>query len=313
MTSVRRAVLPVGGLGTGILPATKATPKELLAVVDKPLIQYAVEEVVRAGVRQLVVVTNRGKRAIEDHFDKAYELESALALHNRYELLSELRRLFPADVTLQFVRQAEPLGLGHALGCARVFLDDEPFLVVVPDELIDAPLPPAAQVVDAFDRLGRSVVGVLPAAEAQTEPPGELAGVPFSPGLFRLSPPRGTANQRAVPLAPAGRYVLTPEIFDYLDTTPPRRSGEVELVDALAAHAAGHPVIGREVEGKRFDCGTKLGYLGAILHFGLRHPAVGESFGAMVSAAAAERPVPARPAAAGARRVRTEGARAVND
>jgi UTP--glucose-1-phosphate uridylyltransferase len=170
MMSVRRAVFPVAGLGTGILPATKAAPKELLAVVDKPLIQYAVEEVVRAGIRQLVIITNRSKRAIEDHFDKAYELESALALHNRYELLTELRRLFPADVTFQFVRQSEPLGSGHALGSARVFLGAEPFLVVVPDELIDARVPAATQVLDSFDRFGRSVVGVLPPDEVGPHP-----------------------------------------------------------------------------------------------------------------------------------------------
>ena len=290
MMSVRRAVFPVGGLGTGILPATKAAPKELLAVVDKPLIQYAVEEVVRAGIRQLVMITNRSKRAIEDHFDKAYELESALALHNRYELLSELRRLFPADVTFQFVRQSEPLGIGHALGTARVFLGAEPFLVVIPDELIDAPVPAAAQVLDSFGRFGRSVVGVLPADEARPASVGGLSGVPFSPGLYRLNPPPGTAKQRVLPLVPAGRYVLTPEIFDFLATTPPRPHGEVELVDALVALAASTPVMGCELEGKRFDCGTKLGYLGAILHYGMRHPAVGDSFGAMVRAAAAEHP-----------------------
>jgi UTP--glucose-1-phosphate uridylyltransferase len=304
MKSVRRAVFPVGGLGTGILPATKAAPKELLAVVDKPLIHYAVEEVLRTGIRQLIIITSRGKRAIEDHFDKAYELESALALHNRYELLSELRRLFPADVTFQFVRQSEPLGIGHALGCARVFLGDEPFLVVVPDELIDAPRPPSRQVIDDFERFERPIVGVVPAAAANAD----LAGVPFAPGLFRLAPSAGATGGPAVPLALAGRLVLTPEIFDFLATTPPRAHGEIELADALLALAANQPLMARALEGKRFDCGTKLGYLGAILHFGLRHPTVGESFAAMVRAAADEAPpapVRARPPRQG--RVRTEG------
>jgi UTP--glucose-1-phosphate uridylyltransferase len=310
MTSVRRAVFPVGGLGTGILPATKAAPKELLAVVDKPLIHYAVEEVLRAGVRQVIIITSRGKRAIEDHFDKAYELESALALHNRYELLSELRSLFPADVTFQFVRQSEPLGIGHALGCARVFLGDEPFVVVVPDELIDGALPAATQVIDTFNRLGRPIIGVAPAGQALAE----LSGVPFSPGLYRLNPPAGTAHQPAAPLALVGRHVLTPQVFEFLATTPPRSHGEVELVDALAAYAANHALIGRELEGKRFDCGTKLGYLAAILHFGVRHPAVGEAFAAMVRDAAGERPAPVRPhAALRGGRVREDAARAVND
>jgi UTP--glucose-1-phosphate uridylyltransferase len=152
--------------GTGILPATKAAPKELLAVVDKPLIQYAVEEVVRAGVRQLVIITSRGKRAIEDHFDKAYELESALALHNRYELLSELRRLFPADLRFQFVRQSEPLGIGHAIGCARVFLGDEPFLVVVPDE---SSAMAAAQLIEASGA-GVSALATAPGDDATSSP-----------------------------------------------------------------------------------------------------------------------------------------------
>ena len=318
MKSVRRAVFPVGGLGTGILPATKAAPKELLAVVDKPLIHYAVEEVVRAGIRQLIIITSRGKRAIEDHFDKAYELESALALHNRYELLSELRRLFPADMTFQFVRQSQPLGIGNAIGCARVFLADEPFLVVVPDELIDSPLPAAAQVIDAFDRFQRPVAGVLPAAG--TGSAGELSGVPFSPGLYRLDPAPGAVQRRSTPLVLAGRCVLTPEVFDFLDTTPPRPHGEVELADALLAFAASNPLIGRELEGERFDCGTKLGYLGAILHYGLRHPTIGESFAGMVRAAAAEPPAARPPDVLHAARVRHdgtrvphEGARAVND
>jgi UTP--glucose-1-phosphate uridylyltransferase len=311
MTNVRRAVFPVGGLGTGILPATKAAPKELLAVVDKPLIHYAVEEVVRAGIRQLIIITSRGKRAIEDHFDKAYELESALALHNRYELLSELRRLFPADMTFQFVRQSQPLGIGHAIGCARVFLGDEPFLVVVPDELIDSPQPASAQVIDAFERFERPVVGVLPAGHAT--PCAELSGVTFSPGLYRINPPPGIAHQRATPLALAGRCVLTPEVFDFLDTTPPRPHGEVELADALIAFAASNPLIGCELEGERFDCGTKLGYLGAILHYGLRHPAVGEAFAGMVRAAAAERPAARPPVALHGARVRHDGARAPHD
>ena len=152
--SVQKAVFPVGGYGTGILPATKATPKELLTVVDKPLIHYAVEEALRAGIRQMIFVTHRSKRAIEDHFDKAYELEAALMQQKRYELLTDLRRSFPRDVAYLFVRQSEPLGLGHALSCARVLLADSPFLVIVPDELVDAPLPAAAQMVESCAHWG---------------------------------------------------------------------------------------------------------------------------------------------------------------
>jgi UTP--glucose-1-phosphate uridylyltransferase len=308
MSRIRKAVFPVGGLGTGILPATKAAPKELFPVVDKPLIQYVVEEVLRAGVRQLILITSRTKRAIEDHFDKAYELETALALHNRYELLAELRRLFPHDVSFQFVRQPEPLGTGHALLCARTSLGDEPFLVVAADELIDAPVPAAVQLLDAFDRFGHSVVAVTPAAEAA---PGaaRLTGTAFSPGLYRIAAAAASSPRRPIPLALAGRCVLTPGILDYLATTPPGPDGEIDLADALAALAAHQPVIGRELAGERFDCGTKLGYLSAILHFGMRHPVVGEPFATRVRAAAAGPAVVPAPVHS----VAAPGGRAVND
>jgi UTP--glucose-1-phosphate uridylyltransferase len=299
----RKCVFPVGGLGTGMLPATKSTPKELLAVVDKPLIHYAVEEAVRAGVRQLILVTSRGKRAIEDHFDRAYELETSLAVHQRYELLSELRRLFPADVTYQFVRQPQPLGIGNAILCARTVVGDDPFLVIVPDELVDAEVPASTQLRDAFDRFGSAVVGVSLAAEDEAAP-GRLEGIPFGRGLYRIAA-SGHSTPRPVPLVPVGRFVLGPGIFDYLETTAPGPSGEVELADALQSLAATRAVFGCEVEGRRFDCGSKLGYLSATLHFGMRHPAVGESFAAMVRAAADERRVaPGRERPAGLQAVR---------
>jgi UTP--glucose-1-phosphate uridylyltransferase len=285
---IRKAVFPVGGLGTSVLPATKAAPKEMLVVVDKPLIHYAVEEAVRAGIRQLILVTNRSKRAIEDHFDKAYELESALALHNRYELLSELRRLFPADVTFQFVRQQAPLGIGHAILCARPLVNDDPFLVIVPDELVDAAVPGALQVVDAYTRFGTTVVGVSVKSGASADAVGCLQGAPSGHGAYRLISKPGR-SERQVPIALAGRFVLEPEIFDFLATTAPGPDGEVNLCDALQSFGATHRVIARELEGVRFDCGSKLGYLAAILHFGMRHPAIGESFAAMVRAAAGER------------------------
>jgi UTP--glucose-1-phosphate uridylyltransferase len=285
----RKAVFPVGGFGIGMLPATKAAPKELLAVVDKPLIHYAVEEAVRAGLKQLILVTRRGKRAIEDHFDKAYELESALALHNRYELLSELRRLFPRDVSFQFVRQSEPLGIGHAILCARMLIGEDPFVVIIPDELVDGTVPASAQLIDSFDRFGLNVVGVAVTGGAECAAAGRLEGTPFGPGLYRIAAGTGHSIPRTVPLAVAGRFVLGPDIFDYLETTAPGPGGEVELGDALRSLAANRAVFARELEGRRFDCGSKLGYLAANLHFGLRHPVIGESFAAMVCAAADER------------------------
>jgi UTP--glucose-1-phosphate uridylyltransferase len=281
---VNKAVFPIGGYGTGILPATKATPKELLAVVDKPLIHYAVEEALRAGMRQMIFVTHRNKRAIEDHFDKAYELESALVLHNRYELLAELRQLFPRDVTYLFVRQAEPFGLGHALTCARVLLGDEPFLVILPDELVDAPMPAAAQVLDTFTRWGQPTIATLPPGEGCVQ--AAVDGVRMAPRVARVTRVYGPADAGAGAAPVAGRFVLTPAVFDYLATTPPRDSGEVELADALAAMLAAHPIVARELEGEHFDCGTRLGYLAATVHFGLRHPVVGQQFAAIVRAAA---------------------------
>ena len=291
---VRKAVFPVGGFGTGMLPATKAAPKELLAVVDKPLIHYAVEEAVRAGVRQLILVTNRGKRAIEDHFDKAYELESALALHNRYELLSELRRFFPHDVSFQFVRQPAPLGIGDAILCARTLVGDEPFLVIVPDELIDAAVPASAQLIDAFRHLRSTVIGVPVVEPAAAGAPSRLKGQPLGPGVYRIVEASGRSIPRPVALRLAGRFVLGPEAFDYLETTAPGGAGEVELEEALQSLAANGPVFARELDGRCFDCGSKLGYLSATLHFGMRHPTVGESFTALVRAVAEAPPSAAR-------------------
>ncbi len=283
---VSKAVFPVGGYGTGILPATKATPKELLAVVDKPLIHYAVEEALRAGMRQMIFVTHRNKRAIEDHFDKAYELESALVMQNRYELLAELRQLFPRDVTYLFVRQAEPFGLGHALACARVLLGDEPFLVIVPDELVDAPVPAAVQVLDTFRRWGQLTLATLPPTEGAPVH-ASVDSVRMAPRVARVTRIYGPSEAGAGTAPMAGRFVLTPTVFDYLATTPPRDSGEIELADSLAAMLAVHPIVARELEGERFDCGSRLGYLAATVHFGLRHPVVGAQFATIVRSAAA--------------------------
>jgi UTP--glucose-1-phosphate uridylyltransferase len=283
---VRKAVFPVGGYGTGILPATKATPKELLAVVDKPLIHYAVEEALGAGIRQMIFVTQRNKRAIEDHFDKAYELESALVMQNRYELLAELRQSFPRDVSYLFVRQAEARGLGHALTCARVLLGDEPFLVIVPDELVDAPMSAAAQVLDAFSRWGQPTIATLPPGECEPVQ-ASVDSVPMAPHVARVTRIHGPSLAGAGAAPMVGRFVLTAAVFDYLATTPPRAGGEIELADALAAMLTVHPIVARELEGERFDCGSRLGYLAATVHFGLRHPVVGQQFATIVRSAAA--------------------------
>jgi UTP--glucose-1-phosphate uridylyltransferase len=294
---VRKAVFPIGGLGTGILPATKAAPKELLPIVDKPLIQYAVEEALRADIRQMIFVTNRNKRSIEDHFDKAYELEAALAVQRRCELLSELRRLFPPDVSYQFVRQPTPLGLGHALTCARTLVGNEPCLVIVPDDLLDAQVPAAQQLLNTFRRWGQTVIGTLPDGCGSAGVGGFVEGVAMSPGLARVSHVRAPRLPTAGAAAMAGRFVLVPEVFDFLATTPPHANGEIELADALQAMLGSCSMVAHQLDARRFDCGTKLGYLEATLHFGLRHPLLGAPFAAMVKSAAesgAPRAIPLR-------------------
>jgi UTP--glucose-1-phosphate uridylyltransferase len=279
---VRKAVFPVAGLGTGILPATKAAPKELLTVVDKPLIHYAVEEASAAGIREMILVTSRNKRAIEDHFDKAYELEAVLALQKRYELLAELRKLFPVDVSYACVRQQEHLGLGHALACARTLVGNEPFAVILPDELIDAPRPAIGQLIDTFARTRQSVLAVHRMNGHPDTPHGYVRGVAAGRRLHRVTGVRATLNGDTDVLAMAGRFVFTPEIFDYLAKLEPNADGELDVVDAVSGLLGEQQVLAYEVDGERFDCGAKLGYLAATLHYGLRHPQLGASFAKLV-------------------------------
>jgi UTP--glucose-1-phosphate uridylyltransferase len=282
---VRKAVFPVAGLGTGILPATKAAPKELLTVVDKPLIHYAVEEAGAAGIHEMILVTSRNKRAIEDHFDKAYELEAVLALQKRYELLGELRRLFPADISYACVRQQEALGLGHAIMCARTLIGNEPFAVILPDELIDAPRSALAQLLDAFGRSRQSVLGVYRPNGHPGTPHGFVHGVAAGRSTFRVTGTRSGVDGDASTLALAGRFIFTPDIFDQLAALKPNAQGEIDLVDAVGGLLDKQPVLARELDGERFDCGTKLGYLAATLHYGLHHPQLGAQFAELVRAA----------------------------
>jgi UTP--glucose-1-phosphate uridylyltransferase len=284
---VRKAVFPVAGLGTALLPATKASPKELLPVVDKPLIHYAVDEALVAGAREMILVTGRSKRPIEDHFDKAYELEATLALQARHDLLAELRSLFPRDVTFAFVRQPAQYGLCHAIACARPLVGDDPFLVIVPDELADAPVAPAAQLVAAFARTGTTVLGVgARGSEAQSGTHGFISGSATGPRSLRVSRASLERTRDALPLA--GRYVFTAAAFAHLESAPRGTTGDGEIVDALQTLLAESPVHAYELEGVRFDCGSKLGYLAATLHFGLRHPVLGRAFAEIVRRAGGE-------------------------
>lgn len=277
MEPVRKAVFAVAGLDTRILPATKAAPKEMLTVVDKPLIHHAVEEAIAAGIREMVFVTNRHKRAIEDHFDTAYELEESLEHECREELLSELRRLFPADVRYLYVRQRDYGGLGTALLCAQSLLGSAPFALIVPDELIDAPVPAIGQLVSVFNTLQQPVVGVQAAVGDEGASDALRAGTAFCERTHHVIRFEQTEKTSPGQLIPVGRYVLTPGIFDYL-----ARSGEAygipDLHTALRDLAAERSLLAYEVEGERFPCGTKLGLLAANVHYGLKHPDLAAPF-----------------------------------
>jgi UTP--glucose-1-phosphate uridylyltransferase len=282
MGRIRKAVFPVAGFGSRFLPATKASPKEMMPVVDKPLIQYAVEEAVAAGITDMVFITGRNKRAIEDHFDKAYEIESELANRGKQEMLELVRDVIPRDVSCIYIRQPEQLGLGHAVQCARPVLNDEPFAVILADDLIDAATPAMRQLVDVFDREGASVLGVQEVARDQTASYGIVIAESIGP---RLELVKGIVEKPAPTVAPSnlaviGRYVLTPSIFDHLARIRPGAGGEIQLTDAIAGLLAEERVLAYRFEGVRYDCGSKLGYLQASVALGARHPEVGVAFGA---------------------------------
>jgi UTP--glucose-1-phosphate uridylyltransferase len=280
MLKVRKAVFPVAGLGTRFLPATKASPKEMLPVVDKPLIQYAVEEAMAAGITEMIFVTGRSKRAIEDHFDKSYEVEAELEARGKQKLLELVRGIKPSHVTCIYVRQAEALGLGHAVLCAEKLVGDEPFAVVLADDLLDGEPPVLSQMVDVFDHYHSSVIGVEEIDRQDSRSYGVIEGKPWDDGLFKLS---RMVEKPEPALAPSnfgvvGRYVLMPRVFDFLRRQKPGAGGEIQLTDAIQALLAQEQVLAFRYRGKRFDCGSKLGYLKATVEFALRHPEVRGEF-----------------------------------
>lgn len=286
MTTIRKAVFPVAGLGTRFLPATKASPKEMLPIVDKPLIQYAVEEAAAAGIREMIFVTGRSKRSIEDHFDGARELELELAARGKTKLLEQVRNLLPRDVCYSYVRQTEPLGLGHAVLCARALVGNEPFAVVLADDLIDAGKPVLRQMTEEFARRGGAVIGVQNVPRDQTHEYGIVAAEPAGARIHRVKhiveKPRPEEAPSA--LAVVGRYILTPAIFDKLARLRPGAGGEIQLTDAIQALLADEPVFAYEFFGRRYDCGSKLGYLQATIAYALKHPELGEPFAAYLQA-----------------------------
>ncbi|HJV86046.1 MAG TPA: UTP--glucose-1-phosphate uridylyltransferase GalU [Noviherbaspirillum sp.] len=285
MTRIRKAVFPVAGLGTRFLPVTKASPKEMLPIVDKPLIQHAVEEAAAAGITEMIFVTGRGKRSIEDHFDKAYELESELASHGKMKLLKEVQTLLPDKLHYSYVRQCEALGLGHAVLCARPLVGDEPFAVVLADDLIDADVPVLKQMIDLYEQHSSSVIGVQNVPLDQTHHYGIVRPQSMGVRIHRIGDIVEKPQPENAPstLGVVGRYVFTPEIFDFLENVQPGTGGEIQLTDAIAAMLATHPALAYEFKGHRFDCGSKIGYLEAVVVHALRHPAVAEDFNRFLS------------------------------
>jgi UTP--glucose-1-phosphate uridylyltransferase len=286
MRNITKAVFPVAGLGTRFLPATKASPKEMLPVVDKPLIQYAVEEAAAAGITDMIFITGRNKRAIEDHFDKAYELEMELELRNKTELLETLQSATPRGINCIYIRQTEALGLGHAVLCAAPVVGDEPFAVLLADDLIDATVPVLRQMTDLATAESCSVIGVMTVAPTET---GSYGIVETGPMTGRWGPIRRMVEKpkpgtTPSTLAVVGRYVLTPRLFHHLRTMPPGAGGEIQLTDGIERLLAEERVLAYTFEGRRYDCGSKLGYLEATVDYGLKHPELAADFAAFLRA-----------------------------
>jgi len=278
---IKKAVFPVAGLGTRFLPATKSNPKEMLPVVDKPLIQYAAEEAVAAGIKELIFVTGRTKRAIPDHFDKAYELEAELEAKGKTKLLDVVRNVIPDDVVCIYIRQAEALGLGHAVLCAKPVVGNEPFAIILADDLIDGqPKNCLAQMVDVFRKHGSSVLGVERVPEEHTNQYGIVGTQPIEGRISAIKQIVEKPKPAEAPsnLGVVGRYILTPRIFALLETIGRGAGGEIQLTDAIAKLLDEQQVLAYEFQGKRYDCGSKLGYLQATVEYALKHPDLAEDF-----------------------------------
>lgn len=282
-TRIRKAVFPVAGFGTRFLPATKAQPKEMLPVVDKPLIQYAVEEAYAAGIRDMIFVTGRNKRAIEDHYDTAYELESQLEASGKTALLNIARSVMPDDMTVSYVRQPRMLGLGHAVLCAEHLVGNEPFAVLLADDLMVGPqdgLPVLAQMTAAFSQLGRSLLAVQEVPLDQVKRYGIVAGDSIEDGLVKVNRMIEKPSPESAPsrLAVAGRYVLTPGVFAEIRNQPKGAGGEIQLTDGIASLMKKEAVYAYSYKGVRYDCGSKEGFLQATVELALAHPEVGGQF-----------------------------------
>lgn len=280
MPKITKAVFPVAGMGTRFLPATKASPKEMMPIVDKPLIQYAVEEAIAAGITEMIFITGRNKRAIEDHFDKAYEMETELEARGRHETLKILRGILPKNISCIYIRQSEALGLGHAVLCARPAVGNEPFAVLLADDLLVGDEPIMQQMTGVYEQNGCSILAVQNVEPAETVNYGIVR---CGPGMNRLHPITGMVEKPAPEKAPStlgvvGRYILTPKIFNHLEQIEPGAGGEIQLTDGIASLLQEERALAYEFSGIRYDCGTKIGYLKATIALALTHPGVGREF-----------------------------------
>lgn len=278
MKKIRKAIIPAAGLGTRFLPATKAQPKEMLPIVDKPAIQFIMEEAIASGIEEILIITGRNKRSIEDHFDRSLELEQQLRAQGKYDLLKMVEEI--SDITVHFIRQKEARGLGHAVLCARQFVGDEPFAVLLGDDLVDAAVPCLSQLIDVYLELGGSVLGVQPVPQDQVSQYGIVSPRPLKPNVWQAvnlveKPAVGEAPSN---LAVLGRYVLEPEIFDILENTAPGRGGEIQLTDAICTLAAREKVYAYQFDGRRYDIGDKEGFLEATVEQALKRPELRDRF-----------------------------------
>lgn len=269
MSKVKKAIIPAAGLGTRFLPATKAMPKEMLPIVDKPTIQYIVEEAIESGIEDIIIVTGKGKRAIEDHFDNAFELEENLARKEKFELLEEVRK--PGNVDIHYIRQKEPRGLGHAIWCARKFIGNEPFAVLLGDDIVQAEVPSLKQLMNLYDKVGSSVIGVQSVPKQDTNRYGIIDPISQDGRMYEV---RNFVEKPAVELAPSnlaimGRYILTPEIFDLLENQETGSGGEIQLTDAIQRLNNIQNVFAYDFEGTRYDVGEKLGFIKTTIEMAL--------------------------------------------
>ncbi len=286
MRKIRKAVLPVAGFGTRVLPATKSIPKEMLPVVDRPALQYVVDEALEAGIEHIVFVTGRNKGAIEDYFDRAYELEATLHLKNKTALLEELESKLPAPGSTSFVRQQSPQGLGHAVWCARDVIGNEPFAVLLPDVLVKSKPGCLSQMVEAYQAKGGNIIAVDPIPENETDKYGVISPKSQDGNLYEMSAmvEKPAPSEAPSNLAITGRYILQPEIFKFLEEQKPGAGNEIQLTDAMAKLMEASPFFALAFDGLPYDCGSKLGYFKAVCAYAVDHEEIGEGAKALIKA-----------------------------